>query len=65
MKIKPTAKELEEMFIELMFDSEGGIEEKGEYAVYFTKEVWEKALTYFDRIPDNLVEKFHAKLKQK
>lgn len=63
LKVKPTAKELEEMFIELMFDSQGGREELDTYTVCFTKQVWEKALTYFDKIPDSLVEKLHSKLR--
>lgn len=61
IKVKPTAKELEQMFIELMFDSQGGNEEETLYNVSFSKEVWEKALLYFDRIPDKLIEKVNSK----
>lgn len=46
-----------------MFDSQGGVEEVDSYAVCFSKQVWEKALAYFDKIPDSLVEKLHSKLK--
>lgn len=63
LKVKPSAKELEEIFIELMFDSQGGSEEDGVVTVSFTKEVWEKAMSYFDKIPDSLVEKLHSKLR--
>jgi hypothetical protein len=63
LKVKPLAKELEEVFIELMFDSQGGIEDDGVVTVNFTKEVWEKAMGYFDKIPDSLIEKLHTKLR--
>lgn len=63
LKVKASAKELEEIFIQLMFDSQGGTEEDGVVTVSFTKEVWEKAMSYFDKIPDSLIEKLHNKLR--
>ena len=63
IKIKPTAKEMEQMFIELMFDSDGGITEGDTYAVYFSKELWEKALSYFERVPEKIIEELSKNKK--
>lgn len=57
LKIKPTAKEIEEIFIEIMLNSSEGIEEEGEVVVYFPKRFWDKALDYFNRIPERSVER--------
>lgn len=62
VKLKPTAKELEEFFIELMLDA-NEVDEEGEVVVYFTKSIWEKAQEYFDKMPDKLIEKLSKKKK--
>ena len=56
IKVKPTAKELEQVFIELMFNSQGGICEDDVYTVQFSKELWEKALDYFEKVPEKIIE---------
>lgn len=58
LKIKPTAKEIEQLFYSIMFCyEETSVTENGEVLVYFPEELAQKMEDYWNRIPEKIVEK--------